>query len=274
MAALRASTSNHSFKIRNPDATPDLKTFINVFLIRPVRLLFTEPIIIMISIMGSVVCATFWLMAEALLVVYGSFGFSERHASLAFLPIGIGLFFGILTRLYDTRILSDRRKKGKTLEPEDKLFGFAIAAPTLAISFWWFAWTIPPHVHNHWIVSMIALAPVGFALNEFLYTLSGYLADSYTIYAASAFAGLLLSRSFVTAAILPFTYPMFTNLGANVASSILASVATVFCIAPIVLIRYGKRIRLASKFAKYSLSAYQDNQVEDDMNIAFVPVEA
>ena len=115
---------------------------------------------------------------------------------------------------------------------------------------------------------------MGFTLNKFLYTLSGYLADSYTIYATSAFAGLLLSRSFVTAAILPFTYPIFTNLGANAASSILASVATVFYIAPIVLIRYGKRIRLASKFAKYSLSAYQDNQVEDDMNIAFVTVEA
>ena len=275
VSALRISTSHASFRTRNPDAAPDFRTFIQVFLLRPLRLLFTEPIIIMISIMGSVVCATFWLFAEALLIVYGSFGFSERHASLAFIPIGIGLFFGIFTRLYDQRTLSRRRRKGQALEPEDKLFGFAIAAPSLAIAFWWFAWTIPPYgQHTHWIVSMLALVPAGFALNEFLYTLSGYLADSYTIYAASAFAGLLLSRSFVTAVILPFTHQMYVNLGANVASSILAAVATAFCLAPIVLIRYGKRIREASKFARYSLEAYRDNQVEDDMNTALTVVEA
>ena len=121
VSALRISTSNAFFRSRNPDAAPDLRTFIRVFLIRPLHFLFTEPIIIMISIMGSVVCATFWLFAEALLIVYGSFGFSERHASLAFIPVGIGLFFGISTRLYDQRTLSNRRSEGKALEPEDKL---------------------------------------------------------------------------------------------------------------------------------------------------------
>ena len=103
VAALRTSTSHASFRTRNPDAAPDFRTFIQVFLVRPLHRLFTQPIIIMISIMGSVVCATFWLFVEALLIVYGSFGFSERHASLAFIPIGIGLFFGIFTRLYDQR---------------------------------------------------------------------------------------------------------------------------------------------------------------------------
>lgn len=224
--------------------------------------------------MGSVVCATFWLFAEALPLVYGSFGFSKQEASLAFIPIGIGLFFGIFTRLHDQRVLADRRRNGTAAEPEDKLYGFAIAAPTLAISFWWFAWSVPPHAHIHWAVSMLALVPAGFALNEFLYTLSGYLADSYTIYAASAFAGLLLSRSLVTAVILPFTHQMYTNLNSNVASSILAAIATVFCLAPVILIQYGKRIREASKFAKYSLEAYHDNQVEDDMGVVLVTVPA
>ena len=104
VSALRISTSHAFFR------TPDFSTFIQVFLVRPLRLLFTEPIIIMISIMGSVLCATFWLFAEALLIVYGSFGFSERHASLAFIPVGIRLFFGISSRLYDQRTLSNRRR--------------------------------------------------------------------------------------------------------------------------------------------------------------------
>lgn len=269
VAALRHSTAHTSFRTRNPDAAPNLKTFIRMFLIRPIYLLFTEPIISTISIMGSIVVATLYPFVEALPIIYGSFGFSKQQATLAFIPIGLGLFFGVFTRLHDQRTLSKLRSKGKAIEPENKLFGFAIAAPALAIAFWWFAWTVPPHGYDsHWIVSMLALVPVGFALNEFLYTLSGYLADSYTIYAASAFAGLLLSRSFATAAILPFTPQMYTNLGTNLASSVMATVATAFCLAPFVLIRYGKRIRKASKFARFSLEVYRDNQVGDDMNVA------
>ena len=42
---------------------------------------------------------------------------------------------------------------------------------------------------------MLALVLVGYALNENVYTLTGYLADSYTIYAASGFAGLILARA-------------------------------------------------------------------------------
>lgn len=113
---------------------------------------------------------------------------------------------------------------------------------------------------------MVAQFFVGFALNENVYTLTGYLADSYTIYAASGFAGLILARASTCAIIVPFTRPMYVNLGYNVATSVLAGIATLFCIAPIVFIKYGKRIREASQFAKLSLATYEENKVENDMN--------
>lgn len=255
-----------SLKTLNPDHTPDFKTLVRVTLVRPLRLLFTEPIIIMVAIMGSVTCALYYLFAEALLVTFEAYGWPERQASLSFIPVAIGCLCGFFPRLYDSRVLADRQKRGKPLEPENKLFSFALAAPTLAGGLWWFGWTIPPLTHVHWIVPFIALVPVGFALNEFVYTLTGYLADSYTIYAASGFAGLILARASTCAVVLPFTHQMYTNLGPNVATSILAAVATVFCVAPFVFFRYGKRIREASVFARYSLTTYRDNQVEDDMN--------
>ncbi len=59
---------------------------------------------------------------------------------------------------------------------------------------------------------------------------------------------------------------MYVNLGYNKATSILAAIATAFYIAPFVFFKYGKRIRGVSKFAKYSLTTYQYNQVEDDMH--------
>ena len=216
--------------------------------------------------MGSVVCATLWLFAEVIITVYESFGFSGTLASLAFIPIGIGLLLSIIARLVEHRIIAKRRKTKYQIQPEDRLFGFAIAVPTLAASLWWFAWTIPPHLQVHWTISMLALIPLGFGLNSFLYSLSGYLTDTYTTHAASAFAGFLLSRSFATAVLLPFTNQIYAFLGANVAFSLLATVATLFCIAPYVLIRYGKSIRERSEFARYSLTDSLDNQVDSDSN--------
>jgi hypothetical protein len=112
---------------------------------------------------------------------------------------------------------------------------------------------------------MLAQFLVGFALNENVYTLTGYLADSYTIYAASGFAGLILARASTCALILPFTRPMYVGLDYNVATSVLAGIATLFCLAPIVFLRYGRAMRRASVFARYSLATYEDNKVENDM---------
>lgn len=109
---------------------------------------------------------------------------------------------------------------------------------------------------------MIAQFFVGFALNENVYTLTGYLADSYTIYAASGFAGLILARASTCAVIVPFTRQMYVDLGYNVASSVLAAVATLFCVAPVVFIKFGRRIRHASRFAGLSLSVYNENKVD------------
>jgi len=187
----------------------------------------------MVSVMSAVAFGLIYLFAEALPVVYGSFGFSDKQSSLAFIAIGIGLLCGIFTRLYDDHIFRKRQSRRQALRPEDKLTGFAIAAPLLAIGLWWFSWTIPPTIsHVHWIVSLLSLVLVGYAANEFDCTLAGYLADSYTVFAASAFAALALLRALCCAMFPLFAHQMFTNLTPNAASSILAAVATVFCSAP------------------------------------------
>lgn len=112
---------------------------------------------------------------------------------------------------------------------------------------------------------MFAQFLVGFALNENVYTLTGYLADSYTVYAVSGFAGLILSRASTCALIVPFTRPMYVNLGYNMATSVLTGVATVFCVTSVMFLKWGKGIGERSVFATLSLRTYVDNKVEDDM---------
>ena len=263
MAALRKDLIDDSFRIRNPDHNPDLKTFARVALTRPLRLFFTEPIVFVSSVLSAVAFGLLYLFTEALPVVYAAFGFTPQQASLAFIPLAIGIFSSTFTRLYDHHIYKQSQRRGRPPQPEAKLIGFAIGAPLLAIGLWWFAWTIPPQVMSvHWIASMLSLLFVGYASNEFDCTLAGYIADSYTVFAASAFAALAFLRAVCCALFPLFAYRMFTDITPNVASSILAASATVFCIGPVLFLRYGKSIREMSSFARYSLEAYRHNEVD------------
>ncbi|OQD77508.1 hypothetical protein PENDEC_c002G05180 [Penicillium decumbens] len=263
VAKVRKETGISTLKALNPDHTPDLRTFARQAFLRPIHLFFTEPIVFMVSIMSAVAFAMIYLFTEALPLVYESMGFSEESSNLPFIAISIGLLLGLLTRIKDHHMVHKHEEQDLPLEPEDKLLGFSIGAPMLAGGLWWFAWTIPPLVPNvNWFVSTLALVLIGYACNEFDAVLAGYLADSYLSYAGSGFAALSMLRSLMSAAFPLFAEQMFDGLGANVASSILAAVATVFCIAPPILTRFGKKIRARSKFARYSLEVYQENAVD------------
>ena len=262
VAKLREESGISNLKALNPDHTPDLWTFVRIGLFRPIQLFFTEPIIFMVATMSAVAFALIYLFTEALPPIYVSMGFSTTSSYLPFIAICIGLISGLLTRIQDHRIILKYQEQGVPLEPEHKLLGFSIGAPILAIGLWWFAWTIPPLVHINWLISAAALTLIGYAVNEFDSVLAGYLADSYLGYAASGFAAVQLLRSSMSAAFPLFATDMFDALGPNIASSILAAFATIFCIIPPLFGRYGKRIRARSKFAKHSLQVYQENGVD------------
>jgi hypothetical protein len=58
---------------------------------------------------------------------------------------------------------------------------------------------------------------------------------------------------------------MYASLGPNHATTILAGIATTFCVAPWLFFRYGKSIRERSTFAKYSLETYRQQQIDLDV---------
>ena len=164
VAVLRKQFPGLAMKTLNPDNAADFRALVQGTLVRPLCLLFTEPIVMFVAFMGSVTCAIYYLFADALLVVFTSYGWTAPQASLAFIPLAVGHFLGFLTRWHDRRSLARRKARGETIEPESKLFWFAVAAPVLTASLWWFSWTIPPLTHVHFRSPMISLIPVGFAL--------------------------------------------------------------------------------------------------------------
>ena len=236
----------------NHDHIPNLHTFARESLFRPAQLFFQEPIIFTISMMISVAMSLIYIFTQALQPIYQSMGFAETDASLIFIAIGVGTVLSVFTRLLDGYILDYFRHQGHPIKPEYKLVGLGLGGPFLAIGLWWFAWTIPPNVQSPWIVPTIALVLVGYALTEMDTVLYGYISDSYLSYSASATAAVALMRALLSGVFPLFTTQMFNGLGNNIAMSVLAAVATAFCIVPPVFIFYGERIRQASKFARYS----------------------
>ncbi|KAL4863478.1 hypothetical protein BDV12DRAFT_26905 [Aspergillus spectabilis] len=249
---LQSKVGELDMDIPNPDRIGNTRELLQVILVRPARLGVTEPIIMLVASLSASVWGMMYLFTESFTVVFGGFGWSSRATSLPFIALLPGILVSGLIRFYDHHRLNKKQKAGKSPDPEDKIGGFAIAAPALAVGLWIFAWTVPPRVHVHWIASMFGLIPIGFAATEFSFTLSGYIADSYTIYASSGMAVVAFLRGIASGCMPLFAYPMYSGLGPNVATSIIAAIATAFCFTPWVFLNFGKRLRESSRFARYS----------------------
>ena len=72
------------------------------------------------------------------------------------------------------------------------------------------------------------------------------------MYAASAIAANTIARSACGAAAPLFTHQMFSALGVGGGGSLIGGVATVLSIIPFMFYKYGKQIRIRSKFAPTS----------------------
>ena len=132
-AVLKKRFPSQKIQILNPDAVPGLKALVTITLLRPVRLLFTEPIIASVAFMGAVTTAIFYAQAESIPLVFELYNWSRATASLGFVPLLLGSLASFLIRFVDHHKIDKIVRSNKRVEPENKLTGFAIAAPFLAI---------------------------------------------------------------------------------------------------------------------------------------------
>ncbi|KAF2773928.1 MFS multidrug transporter [Teratosphaeria nubilosa] len=248
-------TSFDSLSTASEESVPTLAVFARTSLWQPLKLFLTEPIVFVVSIMGATVYAVIYMFSEALSLVYvsgeHSYGWSARQGSLVFFAIGIGAVLSILPRFYDVKVANERRSQYAHIEPEDKLFGFYVAAPVLAAGLWWFACSIPPLIEgvSPW-VSIASLLFIGYGVVEFDNVLSGYLTDTYASFAASANAPMSFLRAILSGVFPLFGRQFFMKVGSNNAVFVLAAIATAFCGVAGLFRIYGRQIRGRSGFAE------------------------
>lgn len=240
----------------NDASTPSVVAAFKTALSRPWVLLFREPIVLLLSIYMAIIYGTLYMMFAAFPIVFQqNRGWSPGIGGLAFLGVATGMLAAVAYTIPDNkRYLRAASAAGATgAPPEARLPPSMLGAVCLPAGLFWFAWTNSPRIH--WVVCIMATAPFGFGMVLVFLSITNYLIDAYTIYAASVLAANSVLRSLFGAAFPLFTTRMYDRLGIHWASAVPAFLALVCVPFPFLFYRYGHAVRRRCRFAREAADA-------------------
>ena len=216
---------------------------------RPWILLFSEPIVLLLSLYMAIVYGTLYMLFDAFPIIFQKIrGWSEGVGSLPFLAVMIGMMAAVGVNMYDNkRYVKIHKAHNGFAPPEARLPPTMWGGLAIPIGLFWFAWTNSASIP--WIVCVLATAPFGFGMVFVFLGIMNYLIDAYTIYAASVLAANSIIRSCFGAGFPLFTTYMYRNLGIHWASCVPAFLALACCPFPFIFYRYGPAIRRKCKYA-------------------------
>jgi DHA1 family multidrug resistance protein-like MFS transporter len=170
---LRHITKNWAIHARRDEVEVDLKELATKHITRPLRLIFTEPIVLLVAIYMAFIFGLVYLSLTAFALVFqGVYGMNEGVGGLPYL----GTVFGEL--LAFAVVVIQNKGYIRKLEANNNIPVPEWRLPlVLAIGFFWFGWTgytgkIP------WIVPTLAGLCLGFGIFATFIGLTNYLVDS------------------------------------------------------------------------------------------------
>jgi len=235
----------------SPPLVAQLRAFITIALLRPLSMMFTEPIVGLICLYTACEFATLYSFFAAVPYVFETvYHFSIEQSGLVFLGIVIGCVLGVIT-IVICDILFYRRQLPKhpphMVPPEYRLLPAMIGSIGLPIGLFWFGWTARRDVS--WASPAFAIVPFAWGNICVFVSLMQYMVDAYhgtTI--ASAASANSLARYALGAAFPLFTLQMYERLGIEWASSLLGFIALALMPVPWAFFKFGKQIRAKSRY--------------------------
>ena len=248
-ASLRKSTGNSAYWHPHEKVKLDFNSIITKHLARPLRMLFTEPMVTCIALYASFVYALLYLTLEVFPIVFAE----NRHYSLVvstlpFLGLFAGVCFAVLINLANQpRYMRIVDQNGGRPVPEGRLPPMLVGGLLFAIGLFWFGWTAGPKYP--WALPTVAAGFIGAGFNVIFQQCINFLVDTYGLYAASAVSANTFLRSLLASSFPLVAKPMFHNLGVGPAMSILGGIACLALPVPLIFMRYGRKLRSMSSFA-------------------------
>ncbi|EED20069.1 bicyclomycin resistance protein, putative [Talaromyces stipitatus ATCC 10500] len=242
---------------RNPNSGPDSppaqeiarnespqETKLQSFL-RPVRLLFSSPVVLVTSLFTSLIYGFSYLILTTLAeIMQETYGFGSGPVGLTFLGRAIGNLIGLaLYGLTSDRYLEYRRRKAGNSIPEDRLPLMILGTALLPVGLFLYGWSA--HFHVQWSVPLIGTGIVGLSMLLTKLPTDNYLVDAFAPQGTSA--SILSADATLKAlfgAIFPLLGPsLYRNLGLGWGNSLLAFIGLVFLPLFIILWREGQELR-------------------------------
>ncbi|ROW12936.1 hypothetical protein VPNG_04690 [Cytospora leucostoma] len=252
-AELRRRTKNHLIHARQEEIEIDFKDLIQNNLMRPMRLLFQEPIVLLLSIYMSFIYGILYLFLTAYpLVFQGVHGWKSGLSGLTFFGMILGeVIAGIVVLAQQPWYMRKLKANNGVSVPEWRLPSIIAGGVAFMGGLFWFGWS-GYRADIHWIVPTLSGLLTGFGLMSIFLQSLNYLVDAYLIFAASAIAGNTFMRSLCGATFPLFATYMFNGMGIQWASTLLGCVAAVLVPIPVIFWLYGAKIRSKSKLAASS----------------------
>ncbi|KAK7921199.1 hypothetical protein PG985_009221 [Apiospora marii] len=249
-AELRRRTKNWGIHAKQEEIEVDLVELIQKNFTRPMRLLFFEPIVTLISIYMAFIYGLLYLFLTAYPFVFqGIHGFSAGKSGLCFFGMIVGqLIAGTNVLLMQPSYQRKLAANNGVPIPEWRLPVIIAGGVAFSAGIFWFGWS-GYREDIHWIVPTLSGLLTGYGLMAIFLQALNYLVDAYLMFAASAIAGNTFLRSLAGAGFPLFSTYMFEGLGINYAATVLGCVAAVLVPIPVIFYLYGHKIRAKSNFA-------------------------
>lgn len=248
-------------RVAVPEKTTSTKQnwgrFLYNAVVLPSYLLCTEPMVFFFTLLSALSYGLVFISTQSVAQVYTSlYDWEEYQTGLVQIALVVGELIGAFACLAQNKTFAKRlRSSGAAVQSLDTDVAESRLYLCIIGSFFgltggllWYGWT--SYSKLHWILPTVGLAIIGFGVQTVMQAIMIYVTDSYEKYAASASAAVCFGEN-TFAAFLPLSaLSMYTNLGFHWASSLLAFIALVMSIAPVLLVSKGKSVRRRSPFIK------------------------
>lgn len=251
-AKLRKETGDDRWHYTTERAVGETRTAKQIFLmslIRPLRMLFLQPIVTVCAIYIATLYGLMYILFTTFTFVYeGQYGFSSVGAGLSFLASGIGMLMGlgIVGNLSD-KLWKSAADKGLA-RPEMRLHWIMVGPGSLLVPIGLFIYGWTAYYRVHWIVPMIGSAVMSVGMIMITMCIQTYLVESFPTNAASVSAANTVLRS-TLGALLPLAgLGLYDAIGLGWGNSLLGFIALGLAPVPVCLGIWGEKLRANPRF--------------------------
>lgn len=184
-----------------------IKQFVTIGLFRPIRMIFTEPLVFLI---GIYVAVNFGILFSFFAAVPYTFikvyNFTIEQTGLVFISVIVGCVLGLVTVMV-CDVIFYRPQIAKfppyKVPPEHRLYGAMIASVGPPLGLFWYAWTAKSSIS--WASPAVAIVPFAWGNLIIFINFTSYMTDIYKghIVASQSSANSLMRYAFAGA------FPLF-----------------------------------------------------------------